>query len=163
MDGQRVFCLMQSVGDDLVPSFAADAGHECCVGLDAHQSVYLVVGRLTQQHDAPQWVADIAVARGLAAPGGAEHGGVSVGIGAHHRVVVVHQCGAFDVFQPQSGVGALARTALAQEHIAFFLATHDSRMEEHRVFVGCSQCEEHHQCIVDGQLQIVARGDEASS
>ena len=33
--GQRILCLVQSVGYTLVPTFAADAGHQGNVGLDA--------------------------------------------------------------------------------------------------------------------------------
>ena len=85
--------------------------------MDVTHALYLVVGRLTQQYDGAYGIAHIAIAGCLTTSGRTIDHDIVVA-DAHHRVIVVDQFGALDIFQPQSGVGALARSARSEEHIS---------------------------------------------
>ena len=129
--------------------------------MDATHALYLVVGCLAQQYDGAYGIVHIAIAGCLTTPGRTINLDVPLVADAHHGVVVVYQFGALNIFQPQSGVGALARSARSEEHISLALMTHHGCMKQHRAFISRSQRKEHHQRIVDGHLGVLARHEES--
>ena len=110
---QQVLRLVQSFSLALVPTLTADAGHQCSVCLNTLDGAYLVIGSLTQLHNGTYRHTDIAVAWCLTTPGRAIDPDTAVIVDSHHGVVIVHQFCALDVLQPQTRMGALARTAFA--------------------------------------------------
>ena len=108
--GQSILRFVQSVGNLLVPTLAADAGHQSDISLNARQTVYLVIGRLTQQHNTTQRLTQIAITRRLTTPWRTVNGGMTIVKDPYNGVVVVQQFRTFDMFQPQAGVCAFAST-----------------------------------------------------
>ncbi len=99
------------------------------------------------------------VARSFSAPWAAIDNYSAVRMFADHRVVVVQQFCAGDVFDPQLTVGAFAGAALAQEHIALAVVHHHRRVHLQRAFLCSGEGEEQHHGVVYGkQVAIVATG-----
>ena len=159
---QRILRLVQSIGYATVPPLTTDAFHQGGIGMDATHALYLVVGCLAQQYDGAYGIVHIAIAGCLTTPGRAIDHDVALVANTHHGVVVVYQFGALNIFQPQSGVGALTRSARSEEHIALALMTHHGCMKQYRMLIGSSQRKEHHQGIVDGHLGVLACHEESS-
>lgn len=114
LHGQRILGGMQTIGYARIPALAADAGHQCGISLQSAQALYLIVGCLTEQHNATQGIAQVTVAGCFAAPGRSEHGSHAILAYTYHGVIVVNQLGALDIPQPQSGMRTLTCAAGAR-------------------------------------------------
>ena len=101
----------------------------------------------------------VQVAGRLAAPGRAIDGGFArLGVEGHHRVVVVQQAAPLDVLQPEAGVRALARAALAQEKIATPFVADDGGVHHQRSPLGSGEGVDHHQEVVHHKRSHRAQG-----
>lgn len=83
-----------------VPADGRDGAHECGIGGQAGFRCDAVLWGLFQADDGVYRGANISVAGGFAAPGGAVNKELTVGREAKGRVVVVKQICPGDVFQP---------------------------------------------------------------
>ena len=96
----------------------------------------------------------VHVYRAFAAPWRTVDNGCAVGSNAYHRVVVVDECAAFDVFDPFVAVGTLALAACSEEHVALAAVLNGGRVHEQGMVLGCAHGEDDHQCVVEPECDI---------
>lgn len=95
----------------------------------------------------------VLIARCLSAPRRATHHGRSFVRYIYHRVIIIEQSGALDMFEPQSGMRTLARSALAQEEISLSILYYGRRMKQKCISGSRTHGIEQHQRGVNGCLE----------
>ena len=123
MTGHPVFSSVQSVGNTLVPTLTRNSRYQRDISLNTLDATNLIERGLTQLDKGSNGIAHITIAGGLTTPGCTIHHQTAID-NAHDGIVVIHQLRSLNMLQPQTGVGALARSALAQHQICRSLIAH---------------------------------------
>ena len=124
------------------------------------QAADVVGGCLLQADEGTDGHRLVQIAGRLAAPRCTIDGDFArLGVESHHRVVVVQQAAPFDVLQPEAGVRALARAALAQEKIATPFVADDRGVHHQRPSLGGGESVNHHQEVDELNVFPIPDGD----
>ena len=123
------------------------------------QAADVVGGRLLQADESTDGHRLVQIAGRLATPRRTIDGGFArLVVEGHHGVVVVQQAAPFDVLQPEAGVRALARAALAQEEVAAPFVADDGGMYHQRPPLGGGEGVDHHQEVVHHERRHRVQG-----
>ena len=144
---------MLAICNFLLPCLAGDRS------LDRHIRLYdglfsdFILWCLAQLDNCPYRIFLVLIARCLSAPRRATHHGRSFVRYIYHRVIIIEQSGALDIFEPQSGMRTLARSALAEEEISLSLLYYGRRMKQECISGSRTHGIEQHQRGVNGCLE----------